>query len=60
MTVLTKCDLVSEKDKIEQYLNYFTVDNYEEGGEGDQSLYIQIRKIYDNNDVVSIKALNLK
>ena len=60
MTVLTKCDLVKEKEKIEKYINFFSIDNYEEPNHESTSLYEQIRKIYDNNDIVTLKPLNLK
>lgn len=61
ITVLTKCDLMKDKEKLEEYLSYFSVDNYEEKHEQeDSSLYCQIRKIIDNNDVVSLRGLNLK
>ena len=60
MTVLTKCDLVKDQEKIDKYLNYFSIDNYEESKHSGGSLYEQIRKIYDNNDIVSLKPLNLK
>lgn len=29
ITVLTKCDLMKDKEKLDQYLNYFSIDNYE-------------------------------
>lgn len=28
ITVLTKCDLMKDKEKLDQYLNYFSIDNY--------------------------------
>jgi len=44
-------------------LAYFTVDEYDSHcdylGE-EKSLYGQIKKIINNNDVVSLKSLNLK
>lgn len=59
ITVLTKCDLMKDKEKLEESMNYFSIDNMEEG-EGDRSLYCQIRKVIDNNDVISLRPLNLK
>ena len=29
ITVLTKCDLMKDKEKLEEYLNYFSVDSYD-------------------------------
>lgn len=29
ITVLTKCDMIDDKEKIEKYLSYFTVDEYD-------------------------------
>lgn len=60
ITVLTKCDLMKDKEKLEEYLNYFSVDSYDQHDQGDNSLYCQIRKIINNNDVVSLRPLNLK
>lgn len=57
--MLTKCDLMKDQEKLEEYMNYFSIDNLEEG-EGDRSLYCQIRKVIDNNDVISLRPLNLK
>jgi hypothetical protein len=61
--VLTKCDLVEEKETIEKYLSYFTVDEYDSHAEhinAEKSLYSQIKKVINNNDIVSLKSLNLK
>jgi hypothetical protein len=60
--VLTKCDLAEDKETVEKYLAYFTVDEYDShcGLGEEKSLYGQIKKIINNNDVVSLKSLNLK
>lgn len=50
---------MKDQEKLEEYMNYFSIDNMEEG-EGDRSLYCQIRKVIDNNDVISLRPLNLK
>lgn len=50
---------MKDKEKLEESMNFFSIDNFEEG-EGDRSLYCQIRKVIDNNDVVSLRALDLK
>lgn len=50
---------MKDQEKLEEYMNYFSIDNLEEG-EGDRSLYCQIRKVIDNNDVISLRPLNLK
>ena len=66
MTVLTKCDLLPDKERIDKYVNYFSVDNYEEepillkGETNEMLLYAQIRKILNSNDLVSLRPLNLK
>jgi hypothetical protein len=54
--------MVEDKETIEKYLTYFTVDEYDTHevlGE-DRTLYGQIKKVINNNDIVSLKALNLK
>jgi hypothetical protein len=63
ITVLTKCDLIKEKEKLEKYLDYFSVDHNEtfsEPYEKVKTLYGEIRKVIDNNDIVSLRPLNLK
>lgn len=50
---------MKDQEKLEEYMNYFSIDNLEEG-EGDRTLYCQIRKVIDNNDVISLRPLNLK
>ena len=48
---------------MEKYLAYFTVDEYDSHSDyigEEKTLYGQIKKIINNNDVVSLKSLNLK
>ena len=51
---------LSKSKKLKNTSTFFSIDNYEEPNQESNSLYEQIRKIYDNNDIVSLKPLNLK